>query len=91
MPCLTTQGIRAAKHILLEHGHGEAREVDHVVHGIILEVEAPRGARRLLTVRLGEMPVGVCIRARRSNMGRVENIGVDKLELYQSVSRWPLR
>jgi len=69
-------------HSRWKHGHGEAREVEHVVHRIRVQVESSRGSCRLLTVGRREMPVRVGVCARRRNMSRVNDISVDELKLF---------
>lgn len=50
-------------------------------HRHICEVETARGASSDVVVIHGKVPVAVCVGAGWCNMGRVEHIGIDKVEL----------
>lgn len=72
-------------HHVGKHGwDGEAREVQHAVHGVILQVEATRGSSRLLAVGRREVAIGVGIGPGRRNVCRVDDIGIDQGDLVES-------
>lgn len=54
----------------------------HPVHTEVLEVEATWCPRGTLATRLREVAIRVCVGARRRDVGRIQDIRVDELELY---------
>jgi hypothetical protein len=86
MPPRGSANGRSAHHVRREHGHWEAGEVHHAVHGIVLKVKSSRGPRWLLAIRGREVTVRISIRSRRCNVRGIHHVSIDQLELVPRVS-----